>query len=151
MNLDADTTPRRHPFGRAANWLVLAGTSLSIIQSAVVAIGAALAPVTEGFELEGPGLLIWLVVGAGIPVGVGWAAWRALRSWWRRSVSVIGRLYLAALLAIPSSMLLSLPLDDEFLLPVAYFPAGVLMAIGAFVARPRVLAAVREGRGGLGD
>ena len=151
MHLDAGKTRRRHPFGGAANWLVLAGTSLSIIQSVVVAIAAVLAPINQDFELVGFGLLLWLVVGAGLPVGVGWAAWRALRSWWRRSLSVVGRVYVAALLAIPSSMLLGVPLDDDFLLPVAYFPAGVLMALGAFVARPRVLAAAREGRGGLSD
>jgi glucan phosphoethanolaminetransferase (alkaline phosphatase superfamily) len=151
VDLEAHDARRHHPFGRGANVFVLAGTTLSIIQSLVVAIAAVVAPLEEGFELTGVALLLWILVAVGLPVLVGWTAWRALRSWWRRSVRVVPRILVAAVLAVPSMVLLQIPLGDELFTPIGYLPAGVMMAIGAVLARPRVAAAEREGRGGLAD
>ena len=151
LNLEGGETRRHHPFGRVANVLVLAGASLSIIQSVVVAMGAFLAPVQEGFELEGFALLVWLVLGMGIPIAVGWLALRALRSWWRRSVSVVGRVLTAGLVALPSTVLLTVPVDGELLTPIGYLPAGLLLTAAAFLSRGKVLAAKEAGRGGLSD
>lgn len=149
MHLQAGDTRRHHPFGRAANWLVLAGTTLALTQSAIVVFGAVLAPTGPGFELAGAALGVWLLLGVGLPTVVGWLAWRALRSWWRRSVSVVGRILLAAVVAVPSTVLLRVPLGDEVLVPVGYLPAGLMMTAGGLLARRRVAAAQREGRGGL--
>lgn len=149
VDLEGGNTRRHHPFGRGANVLVLAGTSLSIIQSAVVAIASVMAPLDAGFDLTGLGLAAWLLAGVGLPGLVGWTAVRALRSWWRRSVSVVGRLVLASVVATPSTWLLAVPLGDEPLLPIGYLPAGLLMLTGAWLAQSKVRSAERQGRGGL--
>jgi hypothetical protein len=143
---------RGHPFGRGANVLVVAGTTLSIVQSAVVAIAAFLAPATDGFEVQGAALLVWLVVGVGLPALVGWTAVRALRSWWRRSVTVVPRLIVAGALAVPSTLLLVVPMGGgEQLTPIGYLPAGLAIVAGAVLARPRVADARARDRGGLSD
>lgn len=142
---------RHHPFGKWPNRLVLAGTSLSIIQSLVVALGAFAAPATDGFELEGPPLLLYLLFAVGLPTAVGWTAWRALRSWWRRSVKVVNRLLVAGLVAMPSTVLLSVPLGGDVLTPIGYLPAAGLMIVGGLLARERVEIARQQRRGGLSD
>jgi hypothetical protein len=151
MDLSEGDARRYHPFGRAANLLVLGGASLSIIQSAVSALAGFAAPANEGFELRGGALLIWVLASSGLPLAIGWTALRALRSWWRRSVRVVPQLLLAGLLAMPSTVLLRVPLGDELLTPVGYLPAGLALVVAAFLARPRVVRARAEGRGGLGD
>ncbi len=140
---------RSHPFGRAANWLVVGGVSLSLIQSVVVALAAFAAPLTEGFEVEGPRLLGWLVLGVGIPLAFAWLAVRALRRWWRRSITVLRPVAWVGAISIPATLLLMVPLGEETMIPIGYLPAGVMALTGAFLARPNVEAARREGRGGL--
>ncbi|MFP4636398.1 MAG: hypothetical protein ACLFRD_11085 [Nitriliruptoraceae bacterium] len=144
-------TSRGHPFGRGANWCVLGGTSLSVIQSLIVLIAVFLAPGTPAVNIEGPAVLVWLGIGLTLPLLVGWTAWRALRSWWRRSVRVVPRLLLAAVVAVPSTVLLTVPIGEELLTPIGYLPAGLLILAGAILARPRVERARAEGRGGLGE
>jgi hypothetical protein len=151
MDMSEGDARRYHPFGRAANVLVLAGASLSIIQSVVSALAGFAAPANEGFDLRGAGLLVWVVVASGLPLAVGWTALRALRSWWRRSVRVVPQLLTAGLVAVPSTVLLRVPLGDELLTPVGYLPAGIALVVAGVLARPRVLRARAEGRGGLGD
>jgi hypothetical protein len=150
VDLEGGNSRRNHPFGRWANLLVLAGTSLSIIQSVVVALGAVSAPLNEGVELTGLPLGAWLLAGVGLPGLVGWTALRALRAWWRRSVTVLSPLLLASVLAAPSTWLLSIPLGEELLTPIGYLPASLFMLAAAVMARPRIAQAQREGRGGLG-
>lgn len=146
-----EPTTRGHPFGRGANWCVLGGTSLSVIQSLIVAIAVFLSPGTPAVDIEGLAVLVWLGIGLALPLLVGWTAWRALRSWWRRSVRVVPRLLLAAVVAVPSTVLLSVPIGEELLTPIGYLPAGLLILVGAILARPNVERARAEGRGGLGE
>lgn len=151
MDLSEGDARRHHPFGRAANYLVLGGASLSIIQSMVGALAGFAAPANEGFDLRGGALLVWVVISSGLPLLVGWTALRALRSWWRRSVRVVQQLLVAGLVALPSTVLLQVPLGTELLTPIGYLPAGAALVAAALLARPRVRRARAEGRGGLGD
>lgn len=121
----------------------MGGTSLSVIQSGVVLLAVALAPLRAGSGLGGAALAVWLLVGVGAPVLVGWAAWRALRSWWRRAPASVGRLLLAGVLAVPSTVLLRVPLGDELLAPIGYLPAGVMSTAAALLAHRRIGAASR--------
>jgi hypothetical protein len=151
MDMSEGEARRYHPFGRAANYLVIGGASLSIIQSAVSALAGFAAPANEGFELRGGALLVWVVVSTGLPLAVGWTALRALRSWWRRSVRVVPQLLTAGLVALPSTVLLQVPLGTELLTPIGYLPAGLALVAAGLMARPLVQRARVEGRGGLGE
>ncbi len=144
---------RWHPFGRAANWFVLAGTSLIVIQSLVVAIAVFVAPMTPalGLEESGLGLLVWLGFGLALPILAGWTAVRALRRWWRRSVQVLLPLLIAAAVAVPATVLLAVPVGEELLWPIGYLPGGLFTLTGAILARRNIERAKAEGRGGLSD
>lgn len=153
MDLSEGDARRHHPFGKWANVLVVAGASLVVIQAVVAMIAVFVAPTTEGFELAPGGLLVFLGVALGLHALVGWLGFRALRAWWRRSVRVVNQLLVAGLVALPSSVLLQVPVGGEvgLLWPLGYLPAGVLLIAGAIAARDRVERARREGRGGLSE
>ncbi len=152
--MDLEGRSRRwHPFGRVANWFVLAGTSLIVIQSLIVAIAVFVAPMTPalGMDESGLALIVWLVVGLALPILVGWTGVRAVRRWWRRSVRVLPPLLVAAAVAVPATVLLAVPVGDELLWPVGYLPGGLFTLTGAIIAKPKIERAKAEGRGGLAD
>ncbi|MCC5949865.1 MAG: hypothetical protein JJT89_15540 [Nitriliruptoraceae bacterium] len=153
MDLSEGDARRHHPFGRLANVLVIAGSSLAAIQAVVAVLAVLAAPANDDFQLESGALLTFLVVAGGLHAVVGWLAVRSLRAWWRRSLRVVNQLLVAGLVAMPSTVLLQIPVggDVGLLWPLGYLPGGVLLVAGALVARDRVDRARIEGRGGLSE
>jgi hypothetical protein len=141
MTFSAEPGPprRRHPFGALPNVLVHLGGTLGLAQS----LALMTAPLWSGIEIVGVSegtaagaQLILALVGA----LTAWLCWRALMGWRERSRKVLGRLYVAGLVM--------LPLGTLGPLVWGYTPAGIMLIVAAFVARGRVVDAIREGRVG---
>lgn len=137
---------RPHPFGRTANVLVHAGASLALAQALVFVVGWGTSPLWGPSQLGRPGsivgLLAFVLVVVGVGVLAGWLAWRALRTWRRRSTRAVSHLLIAALVLLPLGPLL---LDAG---AVLFSLAGLLLAIATIMARGRVVAAERAGSHG---
>jgi hypothetical protein len=95
-------------------------------------------PLQPDTAISGGGLLLLLALVVLIGAGTVWLCWRALMTWRARSPKALGRLYLAGLLLLPLGAL-----DPTMLL---FTPAGLLLVIGAAIARNRVLLAERQQR-----
>lgn len=139
-----DLEPRKrraHPFGRFTNVLVHLGATLALANCAV--LGIRFGVIEYLFFPEDLGANAGVAVAHRVIASAlaAWLTWRALMAWRARSVQVISRLLLAGLVLMPlgpfSFGTLGIPLSS----------AGLALAIAAIAARPKVLAAEREGYG----
>lgn len=146
MRLDPHTR-RRHPFGRVASALVHLGTTLAIAQAVVLVFAWGSAPLWADLAAGIAPSLVLMALGVGVGGGAIWLAWTTLMRWRARQVSILGRLYGAALVFMLLGALE--PVSDVPGTLLLLWPAGVLLALAAFIARPAILVAEREGRGGL--